>query len=64
MGSKYYETPNADRIAAEGMIFTNGYSASQVCSPARASIMSGKFPGRKIMYLISIKAAGISFKRF
>jgi arylsulfatase A-like enzyme len=46
MGSKYYETPNTDRIAHEGMIFTNGYSNSQVCSPSRASVMTGKFPAR------------------
>ena len=45
-GSKYYETPNVDRIAAEGMHFTNGYASCQVCSPSRASIMSGKFPAR------------------
>ena len=46
MGSNYYETPNIDRIAAGGMIFTNGYANCQVCSPSRASIMSGKFPPR------------------
>lgn len=46
MGSNYYETPHIDRIAAEGMIFTNGYATSQVCSPSRASLMSGKFPAR------------------
>jgi len=46
MGSKFYETPNIDRIASEGMIFTDGYAACQVCSPSRASIMSGKFPAR------------------
>lgn len=46
MGSAYYETPNIDRIANEGMVFTNGYAACQVCSPSRASIMSGKFPAR------------------
>jgi len=46
MGSKYYETPNIDRIATEGMIFTDGYATCQVCSPSRASIMSGKFPAR------------------
>lgn len=45
-GSDYYETPNLDRLAGESMIFTNGYSAHRVCSPARASIMSGKFPAR------------------
>ncbi|WP_430931164.1 sulfatase [Saccharicrinis sp. 156] len=46
MGSKYYETPNVDRIANEGMIFTDGYAACRVCSPSRASIISGKFPAR------------------
>lgn len=45
-GSAYYETPNVDRIAAEGMQFTAGYAACQVCSPSRASIMSGKFTAR------------------
>lgn len=46
MGSKFYETPNIDRIAREGMIFTDGYANCQVCSPSRASIMTGKFPAR------------------
>jgi len=45
-GSNYYETPNIDRIAREGMVFTDGYATCQVCSPSRASIMSGKFPAR------------------
>jgi arylsulfatase A-like enzyme len=46
MGSKYYETPNIDRIASEAMVFSNGYAACQVCSPSRGSIMTGKFPAR------------------
>lgn len=46
MGSKYYETPNIDRIAEEGVIFTQGYSSSRVCSPSRASLMTGKFVTR------------------
>jgi arylsulfatase A-like enzyme len=46
MGSKYYETPNIDKIAKQGMVFTNGYAACQVCSPTRASILTGKFPAR------------------
>ncbi len=45
-GSAYYETPNIDRIAKEGMMFTRGYAASRVCSPSRASIMTGKFTAR------------------
>jgi len=46
MGSEFYETPNIDRIAREGMSFTDGYATCQVCSPSRASIMTGKFPAR------------------
>lgn len=45
-GSKYYETPHIDQLAREGMIFTQGYAASRVCSPSRASIMTGKFTAR------------------
>lgn len=45
-GSKYYETPNLVRLANEGMYFTNAYSASPLCSPTRASIMSGQYPSR------------------
>jgi len=45
-GSQYYETPNIDRIGREGMRFTNGYATCQVCSPSRASVMSGQFPAR------------------
>lgn len=45
-GSKYYETPHIDRIAKEGMRFTHGYATCQVCSPSRASIMTGKYPAR------------------
>ncbi|WP_349527436.1 sulfatase [Reichenbachiella sp. MALMAid0571] len=46
MGSEYYETPNLDRIANEGTIFTQGYAACRVCSPSRASIMTGMFTAR------------------
>jgi len=42
----FYETPNLDALAASGMRFTNAYAASPVCSPTRASIMTGKNPGR------------------
>src|SRR5690349_18686865 len=45
-GSKFYETPNVDRLAASGLKFTNGYAACPVCSPTRASIMTGKYPAR------------------
>jgi len=42
--STFYETPNIDRIAKEGMKFTRGYATCQVCSPSRASILTGKYP--------------------
>jgi len=43
-GSTFYESPHIDRIAAMGMKFTRGYATCQVCSPSRASIMTGKYP--------------------
>jgi len=45
-GSTYYQTPNIDQLATEGMRFTNAYAACAVCSPTRASIMTGKYPAR------------------
>lgn len=45
-GSTFYETPNIDRLCARGMSFTKAYAAAPVCSPTRASIMSGKYPAR------------------
>jgi len=45
-GNKFHETPNIDRLAKEGMRFTNAYAAAPVCSPTRASIMSGQYPAR------------------
>jgi arylsulfatase A-like enzyme len=45
-GSTFYRTPNIDRLAAQGMRFTNAYAACPVCSPTRASIMTGKYPAR------------------
>ena len=46
MGSRYYETPNIDRLADNGVLFTNAYAACQVSSPSRASIMTGKYTPR------------------
>jgi arylsulfatase A-like enzyme len=43
-GSSFYETPNLDRMAAEGMRFSDAYASCPVCSPTRASVMSGKYP--------------------
>jgi len=45
-GSSFYETPNLDKLARKGVRFTDAYAASPVCSPTRASIMTGKYPSR------------------
>lgn len=45
-GSDFYETPVIDRLAVEGVTFTEAYAACPVCSPSRASIMTGKYPAR------------------
>ena len=55
-GSQYYETPNIDGLAAEGMKFTDAYAACPVCSPTRASIMTGKYPAR--LHLTDFIAGG------
>lgn len=57
-GSDYYETPNVDRLAQQGMKFTDAYAASCVCSPTRVSILTGKYPGRlHITHAIPIQGA-------
>ena len=45
-GSRFYHTPNIDRLAREGMQFTQASSAACVCSPSRGAILSGKNPAR------------------
>lgn len=45
-GSTFYETPHLDRLAQRGMRFTDAYAAGNVCSPTRASILTGKSPAR------------------
>jgi len=45
-GTSFYETPNIDKLCASGMKFTNAYAACPVCSPTRASILTGKYPQR------------------
>lgn len=45
-GSTFYETPNIDRLASQGMRFTDAYAAANVCSPSRAAVLTGKTPAR------------------
>jgi arylsulfatase A len=55
-GSDFYETPNIDRLARQGMCFTDAYAACPVCSPTRASIMTGRYPAR--LHLTDFIAGG------
>ncbi|MEM6346648.1 MAG: sulfatase [Bacteroidota bacterium] len=45
-GSRFHRTPNLDRLAAEGVIYTQAYAASPVCSPTRAALLTGRYPTR------------------
>ena len=45
-GSKYHKTPHLDRLATSGVRFTDAYAACPVCSPTRASLLTGRYPQR------------------
>ncbi len=49
-GGEFYETPHLDRMAQEGMIFTNAYSSGPNCAPTRASLISGMYTPRHMIY--------------
>jgi arylsulfatase A-like enzyme len=51
-GSKYYETPNIDRLAKEGIRFTSGYTCGPNCQPTRAALMSGQYGPRTGIYTV------------
>lgn len=57
-GSTYYETPNIDRLAKEGMRFTDAYAPAANCVPSRASCMTGQYPPRHGIYTVSNPARG------
>jgi len=48
-GSDYYQTPNIDELAKEGVRFTDAYAACAVCSPTRAAVLTGKYPARLLL---------------
>jgi arylsulfatase A-like enzyme len=58
MGSDFYETPHLDALAAEGMVFTNGYSSSANCAPARACLLSGQYTPRHEVYNVGTSPRG------
>jgi len=51
-GSKYYETPNIDRLASQGVRFTDGYTCGPNCQPSRAAMMSGQYGPRTGVYTV------------
>jgi arylsulfatase A-like enzyme len=55
-GSKYYETPHIDRMAAAGMRFTDGYTCGPNCQPTRAALMSGQYAPRTGVYTVGSTA--------
>ena len=58
MGSDFYETPNIDRLAKRGMIFTDAYSTSANCAPARACLLSGQYTPRHQVYNVGTRPRG------
>jgi len=52
MGSGYYETPNIDKLAREGMVFTSAYTCAPNCAPTRACLMSGQYTPRHSVYTV------------
>ncbi|MEM6468950.1 MAG: sulfatase, partial [Planctomycetota bacterium] len=51
-GNGFVETPNTDRIAREGIVFSQAYSSAPNCAPSRACIMSGQYPPRHGIYTV------------
>jgi len=58
MGSKFYETPHLDKLASEGMVFTNAYSNAANCAPSRACVMSGQYGPRHGVYTVGSSERG------
>ena len=62
-GSAYYETPNLDRLAQEGVRFTHAYSACSVCSPSRATILTGQYTPRHDVTNFVGPASGVEWRK-
>lgn len=58
MGTDFYETPNLDRLAAGGMIFTDAYAAAANCAPSRACLLSGQYTPRHEIYNVGTGRRG------
>jgi len=60
MGSRYYETPNIDRLAGQSMVFTNAYANGPNCAPSRACLLSGQYGPRHGVYTVNTSSRGPS----
>lgn len=60
MGSRYYETPNIDRLARQAMVFTNAYANAPNCAPSRACLLSGQYSPRHGVYTVGTSSRGSS----
>lgn len=58
MGTDFYETPNLDQLASEGMIFTDAYSGAANCAPARACLLSGQYSPRHEIFNVGTQPRG------
>ena len=56
--SDYYQTPNLEKLAAKGMIFSNAYAAAPVCAPSRYSIQFGQTPARLSLVRVGMNSFG------
>ena len=63
MGSRYYETPNIDALAAESVRFDHAYAAAPNCAPSRAALLSGQYAPRTGVYTVNNPAQGRSDRR-
>lgn len=63
MGSEYYETPNLDRLAREGMVFSQAYASAANCAPSRACLMSGRYATAHGIYTVGSPERGNSKTR-
>ncbi|MFW6163655.1 MAG: sulfatase [Planctomycetota bacterium] len=63
MGSTYYETPNIDRLARQGIVFTQAYANGPNCAPTRASLMSGQYSPRHGVYTVGSAKRGSAKRR-
>ena len=58
MGSKYYETPNIDKLSRSGMTFYNGYASAANCAPSRATMLSGRYNNHHGIYTVGASERG------